>query len=150
MSLSTTSSISEGFTPSTDMTIRPAGPDDCDDIAELDYELFPNDNFNEVTFRDLLHRGGGWVAIADQRVVGYAIAVNGYKLADLVRVGVKEAHQRRGLGRSLVTEAIKRYGTVMLCCRLPNTRALGLYHSLGFRIVGKVEGQTPSWVMVHP
>jgi ribosomal protein S18 acetylase RimI-like enzyme len=92
----------------------------------------------------------GWLAYINDDLVGYTVVQEGYKLADMIRLGVLPPHQRKGVGRRLLTLALAHFGTVMLCCRVTNEPARLLYGSTGFRIIGKLQSPIQSWVMVFP
>lgn len=92
----------------------------------------------------------GWLARLEGEPVGYAVVADGYKLADLIRLGVLPAHQRKGIGRRLLALVQAHYTPVMLCCRTNNQAAHRLYVHAGFRIIGKTQSHNPSWIMVAP
>lgn len=98
-------------------------------------------------FRDLLANPRTFVTLAeyDGRAAGFALAQVAADEADLVSIGVVEAHRRSGIGRRLLQrtaeEAVKRGArTLFLEVAPDNAAARALYEGSGFRAVGLRKG----------
>lgn len=124
--------------------MRPALPEDADEIAKLEMELFPDNCFNAYTIRNELKYSSCWVIGTDQ-LKGYLLARVDGNLVDVLRVGVREEHRGLGLGYRLMTKALSLAPRATLMVRKDNSRALHLYLSLGFHIAGEFE---QSWMML--
>lgn len=131
-------------------TLRLARAADARAIAELS--------------RDLIERGLGWtwhparvlrsirapeinvlVATADTRIIGFAIMEYGDTRAHLSLLGVHPAHQRRGLGKTLLawleeTALLAGVSAIELELRANNHSARHFYHQLGFTEAGSMPG----------
>src|SRR3990172_848179 len=125
--------------------MRRASRADAESIAELETELFPDNNMNDVTIGNELSVGLGWV-IYDEVLVGYLLAHRDGELLDIIRLGVRSGYQGMGVGRALLEEALKQTETAMLTVKKSNQTALRLYLRRGFRIVGHLAGDT-GWVL---
>ncbi|ELZ56164.1 MULTISPECIES: GNAT family N-acetyltransferase [Halorubrum] len=118
-----------------DPRVRPGRPGDADRIRELQSHLRqPSPDLLEYG----LAVGAARVSVADGRVVGYLLPVDGpnrrgVHLAELV---VAPAFRREGRGRALLRAAIADAdGPVTLQAHPDNDAALALYESLGFEVV---------------
>jgi ribosomal-protein-alanine N-acetyltransferase len=133
-------------------TLRQATLNDIESIVALDYELFPQNNFNERTLSHQLDKGAGWLSFEGEQLTGYML-VNGAQgpLMDILRLGVRESYRRRGFGKDLLQTAIKvsrnGYGVgLMLTVLKTNVPAIRLYRQHGFEITGTMP-QHQCWVM---
>jgi ribosomal-protein-alanine N-acetyltransferase len=114
--------------------------------AELERLLFPGDDpWTERAFREELRAGHPYLAARDgELLVGYAglgfVAGPPHAEAEIHTIGVDPAHQRRGIGRSLLrgllTVADEMGATVYLEVRTDNEAAQALYEAEGFTVVG--------------
>lgn len=121
-------------------------PSDAARCAELERILFPGDDpWNERAFREELRAGHHYLAARDgDRLVGYAglafVASLPGAEAEIHTIGVDPAHQRRGIGRTLLrgllTVADGAGATVFLEVRTDNEAARTLYEAEGFTVVG--------------
>ena len=73
-------------------------------------------------------------------VAAFAITGVASRNAYLQRLAVDPAHQRHGLGRTLVTDAVRwahhrRFGSMMVNTGVDNAPALALYDGFGFRVL---------------
>jgi ribosomal protein S18 acetylase RimI-like enzyme len=118
---------------------------DAQAIAELDQELFPDNNMNWKTVESVVGRGRGFVIYRDGQLIGYLLAQKDptEALADILRLGIRPGHQCKGLGSQLLKEALEAFDDVILTVRKDN-RALRFYLRHGFRIIGHLD---QSWVM---
>ncbi|HVS65751.1 MAG TPA: ribosomal protein S18-alanine N-acetyltransferase [Thermoanaerobaculia bacterium] len=123
--------------------IRPAGASDLDDLVELERRCFARPWSRRLLAAELaLASSRTWIALLDQRPVGFAIARSTGASAELLRIGVAPAHRRRSVARSLVGAMIDAFDRaaipeLLLEVREDNHAALGLYQGLGFRITGR-------------
>ncbi|MEV6760807.1 ribosomal protein S18-alanine N-acetyltransferase [Streptomyces sp. NPDC051105] len=121
---------------------------DIDQVLELEKSLFPEDAWSRGMFwSELAHSRGPEatrryvVALADERVIGYAgLAAQG-ELGDVQTIAVARDHWGTGLGGQLLTELLRaatafECAEVMLECRVDNTRAQKLYERFGFEAIG--------------
>ncbi len=88
---------------------------------------------NEHSVRIELEHGLAWMHDDS----GYLIARWGPEFIDILRVGVIPKAQRHGIGRALVQRVLDGAGPmpVILTVKMGNTPAIGLYNSLGFRLM---------------
>lgn len=82
------------------------------------------------------------VAEADEKIVGYAVALEAADEGEILNLAVAEMGRRRGLGRALVeaiVAALTERGVrqVYLEVRESNAPARALYASFGFKEVGR-------------
>ena len=124
--------------------MRPIQERDAEAIEALEVELFDN-SFNATTIRREIRRGEGWVVEEDDRLVGYLLAARDGKMLDVIRLGVRSSHQRRGIGTELLKKVLY-HDELMLCVRRENWPAIKIYYREGFRILGHTED---SWVMLR-
>lgn len=130
-------------------SLTPATDRDIPEICAIDYELFPENNFNETTIKREITDGVGYVLRVDGELAGYVLTradLGG--LIDILRLGVRERFRRHGLGSVLLDNAIRLGKTTMLTVRKGNAPALSLYLKHGFRITGTLP-QAYSWLMVR-
>ncbi|NED94357.1 ribosomal protein S18-alanine N-acetyltransferase [Phytoactinopolyspora alkaliphila] len=127
------------------IALRPMGPEDVETIEPLERELFPDDP--PWTREQFLEELAGvpdtrWyvVAVEEDELTGYAglraLGMPG-EPADIQTIAVAPAHQRRGVGATLmdalITEARARAaGSLLLEVRADNDAALAFYGRYGF------------------
>mgnify|MGYP001595510246 CR=1 FL=1 len=128
-------------------SLRPATTDDVQGLVNLEYELFPENNFNEKTLTNEILQGTTWVAGAGSTLLGYCLCRMWDKtLIDILRLGVLEEVRRCGIGRHLLEAALARTEHAMLTVRKGNDPAITLYERYGFQITGSMP-QCYAWVM---
>ena len=122
--------------------------DDAERCAELEAVLFPGDDpWSARAFREELRAGHFYLAAREQGVlVGYGgVALLPGRLgqsseAEIHTIGVDPAHQRHGIGRTLLrgllAVADQVAGTVFLEVRTDNDAARALYEAERFTVVG--------------
>ena len=115
----------------------------AEEIAELELDLFDN-TFNEHTIAKEIDRGWGFAYEIDGECVGYILVRTVGKLSDIVRVGVREDHRRKGIAREMLEAVLGAEGPFMLFVRKNNTAAIEFYKKYGFTIAGMSDS---SWVM---
>ena len=126
-------------------TLRPARPEDIDDITRIERDSFA-DPWSEESFRRIL---GGHSAIFQVLIVGGENVVAGYIIAfvigpdaELLNVAVDPAYRRRGLAGQMLDAVLIQLGlngvrTAFLEVRESNRAARGLYGSRGFQEIGR-------------
>ncbi|AOW92113.1 ribosomal-protein-alanine N-acetyltransferase [Rhodococcus sp. WMMA185] len=128
--------------------IEPMAVSDAERCAELEVILFPGDGpWSADAFRAELAAPHSHYAVARDDVgqlVGYAgIALLGNSMhpeSEIHTIGTDPAYRRRGVGRALLDELLRkadtRGGPVYLEVRTDNDAAIALYRRVGFEIVG--------------
>ncbi|MEV0945877.1 ribosomal protein S18-alanine N-acetyltransferase [Rhodococcus sp. NPDC049939] len=137
--------------------IEPMEVADADRCAELESLLFAGDGpWSADAFRAELAAPHAYYTVAREntgKLIGYAgIALLGNSLnpeAEIHTIGTDPACRRRGVGRALLDELLrkadKRGGPVYLEVRTDNDAAIALYQRAGFEIVGtRVKYYQPS------
>lgn len=124
--------------------VRVAQPDELPLVAEVDAAAFPPPwRYTEGMLKVLLATGCRLtVAERRNRIVGYACVQQQGEWGHIVRLAVHPDFQGEGIGRGLLTDAMRylaehdaRYCT--LNTQASNRRALRLYESFGFRRHGR-------------
>ena len=121
------------------MRTRGATDRDAQAITRLEAELLGPDAWSEQQVRDELGSARGRVLVAAEGdvVVGFATTVRGGDVADLNRIAVDVAHQRRGIARALLDEALRLAdddgaARMLLEVSAENSAALAVYEQAGF------------------
>ena len=124
------------------MTVRLAGPDDVDAIADLEVEAFPDDAWTPEYLQVAIAGKMPTVRIlvaedAAGTVVGHALVSVVYEIAELQRIATAEEQRRRGIGGSLLAAAIdlarsERAERLLLEVREDNVAAIEFYDQAGF------------------
>jgi ribosomal protein S18 acetylase RimI-like enzyme len=128
-------------------SVRLATSDDVQDLVNLEYVLFPENNFNEKTLLNEILHGATWVVCTGSTVLGYCICrMWSDSFIDILRLGVLEEVRRCGIATQLLEQAISRADRVMLTVRKGNDPAIELYKKHGFQITGTLP-QCYAWVM---
>ncbi len=140
------SASSSPASPSAALTLRPLTSEDAATVAHLERMVFPEDPWPPTMVDDelaapLRHYVG---AVVGGEVVGYG----GIRLgpdADIMTIGVQEAHRGRGIGRAVLDDlldAARQASTerVFLEVRATNDAAIRLYEHAGFHRIGRVRG----------
>ncbi|PCN50791.1 ribosomal-protein-alanine N-acetyltransferase [Candidatus Geothermarchaeota archaeon ex4572_27] len=132
--------------------IERARPEDIDAVMRINLQTLP-ENYPRYFFEYLLERfpDSFLVARVGDKVVGYimcrveesyslGIPIRKVRRGHVVSIAVLPEYRKRGIGTSLLKEAIKalkeRWGCqdVYLEVRISNTPAINLYKKLGFTI----------------
>lgn len=123
--------------------IRPLVEDDLDRVMEIENVAFSTP-WKELTFRGLLRRTDTDLVAAerDGRLVGYAVCWTVVDQSELGNVAVAPEARGCGVGRALVEAVLERIRArgsreCYLEVRESNLVAQGLYHDLGFQVVGR-------------
>ncbi|MFD3702528.1 GNAT family N-acetyltransferase [Nocardia sp. NPDC058658] len=118
--------------------------DDLTAIAEMESREFSPLAYPYFVLRQLFDIHGALWVVADLAgaVGGYALVAAGQtQEAWLIGLAVSSSHQGRGLGRSLIEQAVASctaadLDTLFLTVRPSNTSATNLYKASGFRGIG--------------
>lgn len=106
--------------------------------------------WTEGNLRDCLRAGNAcWVWDEAGLIKGFAVMSVGADEAHILNLCTHPTHQRRGIGRKLLTQLLSlaaRHGAevIFLEVRIDNQPALGLYHRMGFNEVGVRKGYYPA------
>jgi ribosomal protein S18 acetylase RimI-like enzyme len=126
-------------------TIAYALPAQAERIAQLEQELFVDNWLSESTVLNELERGPALVAINKQVVVGYLLTNFREDILDVLRLGVTDKEQGKGIGEGLMHRIL---GIPHRLCLLTvvksNRPALALYKKLGFELYGELD---KAWVL---
>ncbi|MBD8032975.1 MULTISPECIES: GNAT family N-acetyltransferase [Solibacillus] len=96
---------------------------------------------SESIVKEYVTRGECYIAEIEKQVVGvYVLLPTRPKTVELVNVAVAEEHQGKGMGKLLVTDAIrvaksKGYKTIEIGTGNSSLSQLALYQKCGFRII---------------
>jgi len=150
-------------------TVRTFRTDEIQRVMHINTVCLP-ENYSSFFYRDLYQKypEAFLVAEADSDVQGYIMCrvekgwskmgmLTPAKLCHVVSVAVMEGYRRRGMGRALVVEAMRKgrdvygAGEGYLEVRVSNEPAIGLYSKLGFQKVKRNYGYymdgEDAWVM---
>lgn len=127
--------------------MRTAEPSDADALEGLEHRLFPENCFNSHTLKNELSIGKCWVKEENGEVIGYLLARVEQGVMDILRLGVRDDHQRKGIATALLRAAFEESpGVTMLTAKRYNQVALRLYLKMGFRIVGTLDCDA-GWIL---
>lgn len=125
------------------LTIRPATEGDIPGMQRVRGAVLENrlttTVLNAEDYRAaILERGRGWVAVEEERVVGFAVGFR--EDGNLWALFLDPQHERQGLGRRLLDSVVawlRAEGVPRMWLRTdPGTRAEGFYRSVGWRDCG--------------
>ena len=126
--------------------MRVALPEDVEELARIEAELFPDNCFNERTLLYEMQSSRGWVVEREGKLLGYVLVRVENGLVDILRLGVVPGHHRQGIATRLLTKALSLAPKAMLTVKKDNAAALSLYFSFGFRITAHLEDEQ-AWMM---
>jgi ribosomal-protein-alanine N-acetyltransferase len=117
---------------------------DVDSVAELEKHIF-SDPWPKSAFRELLEESNRInlvLVMPDDQIGGYVLAQTGADELQIQNIAVAPEFRRRQLGvrllRSAEAEGVLRGALCsVLEVRTTNEAALGLYQSLGYRMIGR-------------
>lgn len=125
-----------------ELTLTAFTPAQLDDLALLDAATFdPLWHFGRRDLFELLMRGRMQVAWWKGQMVGYnAVCANNSNEGQLARLAVHPQFQGRGIGRALLSDAIRyaagEFSVLVLNTQINNNRSQTLYRDMGFRPIG--------------
>ena len=125
--------------------IRPFSLTDLDRILQIEHLAFPKSPYDGMTFVQLhwLHPDTFWVYVdegskqEEGQLLGYLVfSRNGH----IISIAVHPHHRRRGIGKKLIEEAVRRSDLKKLWAevRRSNGGAQAFYLKLGFKIVDEI------------
>ncbi|MEM3437096.1 MAG: ribosomal protein S18-alanine N-acetyltransferase [Nitrososphaerales archaeon] len=138
-----------------DYIIRNCSKEDLPSVISINLASLP-EHYSNIFFEEILNELPEAFLIAEKNgvVVGYIMCRIEYGLSVLHKFGlarkghivslaVLEQHRRKGLGYSLVKEALqalknKNCSEVFLEVRVSNLEAIKLYEKLGFKVISKL------------
>lgn len=116
--------------------IRLMAPKDLEAVHAIESHVSMNPWTRHI-FENCLQRYHCWVIEDKGEVVAFGILMVAALEAHVLNIAVKQSHQRKGLGRHLLTfmirKAEKEAETILLEVRVTNTSAIALYKKLGFK-----------------
>lgn len=128
-------------------TFHRATQEDIEAIVSIEFDLFPENNFNEKTIAQQIAAGFIDLIYVDDVLAAYAVCV-GHELVDVLRLGVRKQYRRVGLATVLLDNIRKLGKDVMLTVLKENASAIALYKKHGFEIVATMP-QFNSWLMMR-
>ncbi len=129
--------------------IREATLQDLNDIYQIEIEAFSDPYPKGLLKAFFFHPGAYLVAVAGDKVVGYAIGIIRFRsLGHVVSIAVKMNYRRRGVGKKLLIALIKSLTLkgakkIRIEVRESNDIAINLYRSIGFVGKEKIMGYYP-------
>ncbi len=124
--------------------IRPFDARDSSDIIKIDSESFRTMNPTYDLFIYMTYGSEILVADIGNAVVGYVVVSYREEEAKIMSLAVKREFRRRGIGKMLLREVIRRARSkgikrLTLEVRVSNRAAQELYKKLGFEVAGVLE-----------
>lgn len=122
---------------------------DVDAVMRIEQEVhvhpWTRGNFTDALKSDCMCK----VYAAEGMMLGYVVLMPAVDEMQLLNISIAAAHQRRGLGRRLLDEAIimargLNMRRMLLEVRPSNVAALGLYRDAGFGEIGLRRGYYPA------
>ena len=123
------------------LTVRPALPEDLDDLLALETAAFGGEAFSRRQLRYLLTRARGAVFVAadEGAIAGYLslLVIHGRRRARIYSLAVDAARRGRGIAGRLIEQALayaarEGLASVFLEVGVENRAAIGLYEKKGF------------------
>jgi ribosomal-protein-alanine N-acetyltransferase len=121
--------------------------DDLDEILRLEARSFPDDAYEEALFLAWQRQNPDLflVALGDEAIVGYVIATVEGGVGKIVSIAVDPDQRRRGIGKGLAQEILRRLqgtsvSTIILETRHDNIASISMWAELGFRQIGTAPG----------
>jgi len=126
------------------VTIRAMGPADIDAVAAIEKSAF-TDPWPKIAFKEMLdvsNRINLVLLMPDGAIGGYVLAQTGADELQIQNIAVAPPYRRRQLGSLLLARAEEEgVARGALCSvldvRATNEAALGLYQSVGYRMIGR-------------
>ena len=129
--------------------LRDMMPADLDEVVRIEQEVHAHP-WARGNFSDALEGGSICKVYADEgEMLGYVVLMSAVDDMELLDIAIAAAHQRRGLGRQLLDEAMNiargmDMRRLLLEVRPSNEAALGLYRRAGFREIGRRRAYYPA------
>ena len=126
--------------------MRHATENDVDDLVELEQILFEENWLSDVSVQRELN-APSMNLIEGDPAIGYVLSRWTPSVIDITRLGVLPEAQGNGVGRRLLDAVVLAADRpVMLTVKKKNHRALRLYRSRAFKVVGQIQD---AWVMIR-
>jgi len=125
--------------PAAPCTIRSFLIEDLKQILEIERGAFPKTGYpKEVILNYAKRLPGGFIVVeTGKQIVGYMIFD---QTGHVYSAAVRPSYRRKGFGRRLFSHASEQsFGKLWLEVRSKNTEAIGFYHRIGMRIVGRIQ-----------
>ena len=125
--------------PAAPCIIRSFLIEDLKQILEIEREAFPKTGYpKEVILNYAKRLPGGFIVVeTGSQIVGYMIFD---QTGHVYSAAVRPSHRRKGFGKRLFLHASEQsFGKLWLEVRSKNTEAIGFYHRIGMRIVGRIQ-----------
>ena len=112
-------------------------------VAELEKMCFSDPWSTNSISAELTNPLSTWlVAVENDEVVGYVGAQSVLDGADMMNIAVHPDYRKQGIGYALIDKLIPQLQerdviSLSLEVRVSNEGAIGLYHKMGFEVVGK-------------
>lgn len=118
--------------------IRAARPEDLAAVFSLEKACFSDPWSQPLLEKSLTDQTLFLIACTEGELAGYFLGALVLDELQIFRVAVAPAFRRKGIGRSLLTEAVKRSGAAFafLEVRASNASAIALYRSCGYKEIG--------------
>lgn len=124
------------------VTLRSYEPHDFSALYRLDQSCFPAGiSYSKTTLRYFLtlHTADCIIAMDGGVIVGFILTEENPPLAHIITLDVNEAHRRRGIGSTLLTEsernlALRGVRSILLETATDNEAAVAFWKRRGYRI----------------
>jgi ribosomal-protein-alanine N-acetyltransferase len=131
------------------MMLRDMNMADVDEVLRIEQQVhdYP---WTRGNFTDALASGYLCKVFEEEgEMLGYLVMMPALDEVELLDISIAAAHQRKGLGRRLLAEAMKiargmKMHRMLLEVRPSNVAAQGLYCDAGFREIGLRRGYYPA------
>jgi len=130
---------------------RPFELRDLGQVSKVEEASFPERPYSKVDFLSclLIAREGFIVAVEDDSVIGYVIAIGQGGQGMIQSIAVSPESRGKGVGELLMKAAIehlaRRFRRVSLLVDADNEKAIRLYHKMSFIETGRtIEGYYPN------
>ena len=130
-------------------TLRDMNVADIDAVVRIEQDVHAH-SWTHGNFRDAIAAGNVCKVIEEKdEILGYVVLMPAYEEMQLLDISIATQHQRRGLGRWLLNEALEIAGgmgtpRMLLEVRPSNAAALALYRKTGFVEIGLRRGYYPA------
>lgn len=132
------------------VTVQDASAKDLEKLYEIEKKCFEEEAFSKKQISQLLtdYNSVGLVALEEGEIVGFIVGIiyldRRASSGHVVTIDISPLHRRKGVGTMLLKElesifAQKGVRVSLLEVREDNVVALGLYHKLGYKEVGRLE-----------
>lgn len=111
-------------------------------IAQLESQLFPDDNWTAESIADLLKQDINQIIVLQEndKLFGYCLYQVVFETAEILRIGVNPSLQNKGIGTQIFNNLLeilaqKNVENLMLEVREDNHPAIKFYQKYGFTII---------------